>query len=187
MLRRLLEMLIIEAFVAHGMKDKIKGQNGRFLRLNGLIRRACSESSWALDDNGAVLRKLNAIGNWSAHKRRFVANREDIDSHETELRIVVSGVGVSGEAEVDKANLARRWRGLHPDNRNCIPRRVLAVAAGAEHSGPLHPSSRRQKLQRRQPRPRGADSELGKLPSYRAGKHGILVLLLELQVRRTKP
>ena len=89
MLRRLLEMLIIEAYVANGMKDKIKGENGRFLRLNGLIRRACSESSWALDDNGAILRRLNAIGNWSAHKRRFVANRDDIDKHVSELRIVV--------------------------------------------------------------------------------------------------
>ena len=89
MLRRLLEMLIIEAYVANGMKDKIKGENGRFLRLNGLIRRACSESSWALDDNGAILRRLNAIGNWSAHKRRFVANRDDIDKHVSELRIVI--------------------------------------------------------------------------------------------------
>lgn len=89
MLRRLLEMLIIEAYVANGMKDKIKAQNGRFLRLNGLISRACHESSWALDDNGAILRKLSAMGNWSAHKRRYVANREDIDQHVSELRIVV--------------------------------------------------------------------------------------------------
>lgn len=89
MLRRLLEMLIIEAFVANGMKEKIKGQNGRFLNLNGLIRQACSESSWALDDDGAILRRLNAIGNWSAHKRRFVANRDDIDKHVSALRIVI--------------------------------------------------------------------------------------------------
>ena len=89
MLRRLLEMLIIEAFVANGMKGKIKGQNGRFLRLNGLIRNACNESSWALDDNGDLLRRLNAIGNWSAHKRRFVANRQDIDTYVPELRVVV--------------------------------------------------------------------------------------------------
>ena len=89
MLRRLLEMLIIEAYVANGMKNRIKGQNGRFLRLNGLISRACNESSWALDDDGAVLRKLSAMGNWSAHKRRYVANREDIDQHVSELRIVV--------------------------------------------------------------------------------------------------
>lgn len=89
MLRRLLEMLIIEAYVANGLKENIKGQNGRFLRLNGLIRRACSESSWALDDNGDILRRLNAIGNWSAHKRRFVANREDIDAYVPEIRVVV--------------------------------------------------------------------------------------------------
>ncbi len=89
MLRRLLEMLIIEAYVANDMKNKIKGQNGRFLRLTGLIRMACSESRWALDDNGAVLRELSAIGNWSAHKRRFVANRDDIDKHVSALRIVV--------------------------------------------------------------------------------------------------
>ena len=89
MLRRLLEMLIIEAYVANGMKEKIKGQNGRFLRLNGLIKRACSESSWALDDNGDILRRLNAIGNWSAHKRRFIANRQDIDVYVPEIRVVV--------------------------------------------------------------------------------------------------
>ena len=89
MLRRLLEMLLIEAYVANGMKDKIKGKDRRFLRLAGLIRMACSESAWALDDNGAVLRKLSAIGNWSAHKRRFVANRDDIDKHATELRVAI--------------------------------------------------------------------------------------------------
>ena len=66
MLRRLLEMLIIESFVANGMKDKIKSHNGRFLRLAGLIRMVCDEPSWELDNNFAVLRELSAIKlrNW---------------------------------------------------------------------------------------------------------------------------
>ena len=89
MLRRLLEMLIIESFVANGMKDKIKSHNGRFLRLAGLIRMVCDEPSWELDNNFAVLRELSAIGNWSAHRRRFVANRDDIDKHMPALRLAV--------------------------------------------------------------------------------------------------
>ena len=88
MLRRLLEMLLIEAFAANGLKQNIKDGYG-FLGLNDLIREACNVSSWVLDADGETLRKLKNIGNWSAHKGGFVANREDIDKHESHIRLTI--------------------------------------------------------------------------------------------------
>ena len=89
MLRRLLETLVIEMYIARDMKSKIKTRDGRFVNLNKLVARASSEPSWELDNNGRSLQKLKEIGNWSAHKRLYNANRDDIDTYESEIRIVV--------------------------------------------------------------------------------------------------
>ena len=89
MLRRLIETLIIEVYVENGRDTEIKESNGRFMRLDGLIRVASGDARLALDRNGDTLRRLKDIGNWSAHKRRYNANRQDIDKFLAEIRIVV--------------------------------------------------------------------------------------------------
>ena len=88
MLRRLIETLIIEVYVETGRSEDIK-KNGRFMRLDGLVKFASNDNLLALDESGNTLRKLKDIGNWSAHKRRYNANRQDIDRVLPAVRIVV--------------------------------------------------------------------------------------------------
>ena len=90
MIRRLVETLIIEAFENHGIADRIKGPSGDFLFLRDLIAKTLSESSWNLSRNTKqALPNLKDVGDLSAHSRRFIAHRRDIDKLLRDLRVVV--------------------------------------------------------------------------------------------------
>ncbi len=104
MLRRLIETLLIEIYIAREMKSKIKERDGRFVHLNKLVALASSEPSWDLDNNGRSLKKLKEIGNWSAHKRLYNANRDDIDTYESEIRIVVQELVYMAGYKMQKGN-----------------------------------------------------------------------------------
>ena len=89
MMRRLLEMLIIECFEHHNLSHEIKNNGGDFLYLSDLITKTSRESSWNLGRNSKrALPKLKNIGDQSAHSRRFNATREDIDKIIGDFRIV---------------------------------------------------------------------------------------------------
>jgi len=81
MMRRLLETLIIECFEAHKIASKIKDpRTGDFYYLSDLVAKAVNESTWNLGRNTKRgLPRLKAIGDQSAHSRRYNAHREDID------------------------------------------------------------------------------------------------------------
>lgn len=90
MLRRLIETLIIEAFEYHKIADKIKNENGDYLYLNNLITKTLSEPSWTLGRIARTkLRSLKDLGDQSAHSRRFIAHREDVDRISNDIRTVV--------------------------------------------------------------------------------------------------
>lgn len=90
MLRRLIETLIIEAFEFHNIETKIKNPSGDFLYLRDLIDKALSEKSWNLGRNTKhALPRLKEIGDKSAHSRRFVAQRGDIQPLLSDIRTVV--------------------------------------------------------------------------------------------------
>lgn len=90
MIRRLVETLIIETFEAHSIAHKIKNSKGDFFFLSDLIPLTISETSWNLGRNTKqALPRLKDVGDKSAHSRRFVAHREDIDKVITDLRVVV--------------------------------------------------------------------------------------------------
>jgi hypothetical protein len=90
MLRRLIETLIIEAFEFHKIETKIKNPSGDFLYLRDLIDKALSEKSWNLGRNTKhALPRLKEVGDKSAHSRRFVAQRGDIQPLLSDIRIVV--------------------------------------------------------------------------------------------------
>ena len=90
MIRRLVETLIIEAFEAHGIDSKIKNSHGDFLYLKDLIDKTLAESVWNLSRNTKqCIRSLKDIGDKSAHSRRFVAHRRDVDGVIGDLRVVV--------------------------------------------------------------------------------------------------
>ena len=80
MLRRFVEMLIIETYIAKNIEERIKDAEGDFVSLRTLIDRACSEPSFNLSRNTKrVLTRLKKLGDLSAHNRRFVAKRSYFD------------------------------------------------------------------------------------------------------------
>ena len=90
MVRRLVETLIIETFEEHKLAAKIKTQNGDFLYLRDLISVILAEPSWNLSRNAKqALPRLKDVGDLSAHSRRFIAQRQDLDKLMSDLRIVV--------------------------------------------------------------------------------------------------
>lgn len=90
MIRRLVEIVIIEAFESKSLAHKIQNTNGDFLYLGDLIDRALAEPTWNLGrSTKRALPKLKGVGDRSAHSRRFVAYRSDIDKHIDDLRDVI--------------------------------------------------------------------------------------------------
>jgi hypothetical protein len=90
MVRRLVETLIIETFEEHKIADKIKTPKDDFLYLRDLISATLAETSWNLSRNTKqALPRLKDVGDLSAHSRRFIAQRQDIDKLMSDLRIVV--------------------------------------------------------------------------------------------------
>jgi hypothetical protein len=89
MIRRLIETLIIEAFEKHNIASHIQSPSGDYLFLRDLINRTVAETVWNLGRNTkAALPRLKDIGDQSAHSRRFVAQRTDIERIIPDLRIV---------------------------------------------------------------------------------------------------
>jgi hypothetical protein len=90
MLRRLIETLIIETFEHHKIVGKIQSNSGDFLYLRGLIDKALAEKTWNLSRNAKqALPKLKDIGDKSAHSRRYLAQRGDIQPLLVDIRTVV--------------------------------------------------------------------------------------------------
>lgn len=90
MTRRLIETLIIEAHEKHCIADKIKNAQGDFLYLRDLITCSLNEPSWNLSRNcRQALPKLKDVGDKSAHSRRYIAQRGDIDPLLADIRLVV--------------------------------------------------------------------------------------------------
>lgn len=90
MLRRLIETLIIETFEHHKIADKIQNAHGDFFYLRDLIDRTLAEKTWNLSRNTKqALPKLKDVGDKSAHNRRYVAQRGDIQPLITDIRAVV--------------------------------------------------------------------------------------------------
>lgn len=90
MIRKLLETLIIELFEKNKIEGKIKNSNDNYFYLNYLLTILTNETSWTLGRNTKTsLQKIKALGDLSAHNRRFCAKKADIDKVKDDLRIVV--------------------------------------------------------------------------------------------------
>ena len=89
MMRRLLEVLIIECFEANGLAPKIQDISGDYFLLGRLVKETLAESTWNLGrETRRALPKLKDTGDRSAHGRRYTAHREDIDQLTLDFRIV---------------------------------------------------------------------------------------------------
>lgn len=90
MMRRLVEISIIEAFEAKNIATKIRDADGNYLQLTALINRALAEPGLSLSRNAkAALPALRDVGHMSAHGRYFTAKKEDVESAKHGCRVVV--------------------------------------------------------------------------------------------------
>lgn len=90
MMRRLVEIAIIESFEHHKIENKIKDGNGNYLQLTELIDRTLAEPVLRLSRNTKIeLPELRNIGHRSAHGRYFTAQKADIAKIEFGVKIVV--------------------------------------------------------------------------------------------------
>jgi len=90
MMRRLVEVVIIEAFEHKGIEAKIQDASGDYVQLTALVNTALAEASFRLTRNTKkALPQLRNLGHQSAHGRYFTARPEDIDKNEDGVRVVV--------------------------------------------------------------------------------------------------
>lgn len=90
MARRLVETLIIEVYEFKGIEDRIKDVSGNYYMLNELINKISSEKKIGLGRNAKRgLSDAKWLGDQSAHNRRFLAKKPDIDKVQPNIRILV--------------------------------------------------------------------------------------------------
>jgi hypothetical protein len=89
MIRRLIEMLIIEAYEHKKRGSEVKDSDGNYYMLEGLTT-AMLDGSWTLSrTTKSQLKKLKQFGDLSAHSRRYNAQRQYVDDVVIHLRVVV--------------------------------------------------------------------------------------------------
>ncbi len=90
MMRRLLEIGIIEAFEHKGIAHRIKDNNDNYFHLSQLVDLTLAEPAFSLSRNTKkALPKLRDAGHLSAHGRYFLAAPEDLEKMRGECRIVL--------------------------------------------------------------------------------------------------
>lgn len=90
MMRKLIETLIIECFERHGIDGDIKDPNGQFFFLSDLIPRFVTSNKWNVSRNLETnIKMVKKYGDLSAHNRRFLAKKSDMNIFKFELRQVV--------------------------------------------------------------------------------------------------
>ena len=93
LMRKLMEILIIECFERHGVDKDIKNENGVFYYLSDLTIKFVTSQHWNISRNlKGNIDKIKKYGDLSAHNRRFLAKRKDIDDMKNELRQVVQEI-----------------------------------------------------------------------------------------------
>ncbi|BEG61583.1 hypothetical protein [Coprobacter fastidiosus] len=88
--RKLIEILIIECFEKHSIENRIKKSDGSFYFLSDLITELLKDPKWNITRNAKqAFPKIKKIGDMSAHNRRYVALKADLDSIKDDIRIVI--------------------------------------------------------------------------------------------------
>lgn len=87
MMRKLAETLIIECFERYNEDTTIKDNTGHFYYLSDLIPRFIASDKWNVSRNLETnIRKVKKYGDLSAHNRRFLAKKSDLEEFKFELR-----------------------------------------------------------------------------------------------------
>jgi len=89
MIRKLVEILILEVYEAHGRSRVIQDARGLFLMLGDMIAKLLADTTWNLArDSRVVLPKIKRLGDRAAHNRRYLATRQDVDQLLSGLRVL---------------------------------------------------------------------------------------------------
>ena len=89
MIRRFVETLIIELYEARGRANEIQDADGNFFMLKDLTDKLTSDKTWNLSrETKQTLPLLKSLGDRSAHNRRYLAKKSDIDRVSYGLRVV---------------------------------------------------------------------------------------------------
>jgi hypothetical protein len=89
MIRRIVETLIIEAYEAKGRSSDIQDGSGNYFMLRVLVDRILADSSWNLGrETRASLPDIKSLGDRSAHNRRYLCTKQDIDRVRSGLRVI---------------------------------------------------------------------------------------------------
>ena len=87
LMRKLIETMIVECYERYGIDAEIKDATGTFYELSGLIPKYLSSNKWNVSRNiNKSMESVKKFGDLSAHNRRFLAKKSDIDSFRFELR-----------------------------------------------------------------------------------------------------
>ncbi|WP_426583187.1 hypothetical protein [Mucilaginibacter sp. R-33] len=103
MIRRMLEMLIIITYETYKIDSVIKDKAGNFMMLSGLLPLYINQKEWNLSRTSKTsLPQVKDLGDFSAHRLHYNAQRGDIDNilNKLHLRTVL-------EEMLYKANLKK--------------------------------------------------------------------------------
>lgn len=90
MLRKILEVLIIDIYERHKVENEIKNNQGNYVMLSDLISKLCAEKRWNVTKNvKQEMPKIKKLADSSVHNKYFSARKPDIDNLKTDIRIII--------------------------------------------------------------------------------------------------
>jgi hypothetical protein len=90
MIRKLVEILLIEIYEAKGKQAVIKNAAGDYFMLSDIINTALQDAAWNFGrETKHALPKLKSLGDRAAHNRRYIATKPDVDGLISGLRVTV--------------------------------------------------------------------------------------------------
>lgn len=90
LMRRLEEVLLIHSYEKLGIAADIKGGNGNYYLLEGIVNDAVTNATLNLSRNSKVsIEDIRQLGNYSAHKITYTCKREYIREKIAEFRALV--------------------------------------------------------------------------------------------------
>ena len=90
LVRRLMESLIIEAFIHKKIDADIRDSNG-FLPLEKLIAKVCNHPKIILGRNSPkIMEKIKRLGDSAAHDRTYITQLPDVDDLKSDIRKIIS-------------------------------------------------------------------------------------------------
>ena len=89
-MRRLLEILLIETYAANGFENEIKLENGYYLNLDKIIDKIDSDKKIRFSATTKKdLKQIKEIGNLSAHRIWYNCTKTDIDTIKQKYRLII--------------------------------------------------------------------------------------------------